>query len=277
MTETTMTPERVTALRQPFPEESVGKLPKSTCRECSNAQNKRCERHPWVYGCPDCKGNHSTATVHLDYVGHAAVTDRLLTVDPLWSWEPMALGPDGLPALDRAGNLWIRLTIHGASRLGVGDGRNAKEQIGDAIRNAAMRFGVALDLWTKDDLVEFKVAAEQGRITVDQSVPNFTPPAEPAVRGVTKPQLAKINVELRRLRITDSRVALAFYKDVVGREVAATKDLTEDEAVKVLNALAVETTPTDDDGAVASGEIPLSTVDETTAAPRRLPSKGAKS
>jgi hypothetical protein len=253
MTDITMTAERVTALRQPFPAESVGKLPKGTCRECSNSQNKRCDRHPWVYGCPDCNGNHSTATVHLDYVGHAAVTDRLLTVDPLWSWEPMALGPDGFPALDREGNMWIRLTIHGITRLGVGDGRSAKERIGDAIRNAAMRFGVALDMWTKDDLVEFKVAAEQGRITVDQTVPAFAAPTDPPVRLVSKPQLAKINVELRRLQITDPKVALAFYKDVVGHDVTATKELTEPEAVQVLDALVAEATPTDEAPA-ADGE-----------------------
>ena len=88
----------------------------------------------------------------LDYVGHAATTDRLLEVDPAWSWEPFALDAAGLPALDKEGNLWIRLTVCGVTRPGVGDGKTAKERIGDAIRNAAMRFGVALDLWAKEDL-----------------------------------------------------------------------------------------------------------------------------
>ena len=107
-------------LRAPFPRETIGKLPKGG--------------------------------VQLDYVGHAAVTDRLLSVDPEWNWEPMGFTPEGLPALDRDGNLWIRLTIHGHTRLGVGDGRSMKEKIGDALRNGAMRFGVALDLWSKDEL-----------------------------------------------------------------------------------------------------------------------------
>lgn len=94
----------------------------------------------------------------LDYVGHAAVTARLLEVDPLWTWEPFAVDEHGLPRFDHVGGLWIRLTILGVTRLGYGDtagkkGPNAvKEAIGDAIRNAAMRFGVALDLWTKDDI-----------------------------------------------------------------------------------------------------------------------------
>lgn len=107
-------------LRKPFPAGTVGKLPKGG--------------------------------VQLDYVGHAAVTDRLLEVDPSWSWEPMATDEDGLPKTDKAGNLWIRLTVLGVTRIGVGDGRNAKECIGDALRNAAMRFGVALDLWSKEEL-----------------------------------------------------------------------------------------------------------------------------
>lgn len=94
----------------------------------------------------------------LDYVGHAAVTARLLEVDPLWTWEPLAVEESGLPRFDPVGGLWIRLTVLGVTRLGYGDtagkkGANAvKEAIGDAIRNAAMRFGVALDLWSKDDI-----------------------------------------------------------------------------------------------------------------------------
>ena len=167
------------ALRKPFPPESVGKLPKSACGACSKSQNKRCERHTWVSNCPECHGGHTSAAIHLDYVGHAAVTERLLTVDPLWSWEPLALDPTGLPALDRAGNLWIRLTVCGVERIGVGDGKSAKECIGDAIRNAAMRFGVALDLWAKDDLVEFKQAATLGILSPGDApaAPTFVPKA----------------------------------------------------------------------------------------------------
>ena len=94
----------------------------------------------------------------LSYVGHAALTDRLLDADPMWNWEPLAFGPEGLPVIDTLGGMWIRLTVCGVSRLGYGDaqgkeGPNAiKEVIGDALRNAAMRFGAALDLWHKGDL-----------------------------------------------------------------------------------------------------------------------------
>lgn len=144
-----------TALRKPFPAEVIGKLPKGG--------------------------------VMLDYVGHAAVTDRLLTVDPEWSWEPMAFDQFGSPMLDKDGNLWIRLTICGMTRIGVGDGKSMKERVGDALRNAAMRFGVALDLWAKENLVEFAQAANAAP-AAEPPAPNEVEPERP---GGDKPMSAK--------------------------------------------------------------------------------------
>lgn len=98
------------------------------------------------------KGN-----VKLAYVGHAAMTDRLLDVDPMWTWEPLSMN-DGLPVMDTFGGMWIKLTVCGVTRLGYGhagdkEGGDAiKEVIGDALRNAAMRFGAALELWHKGNL-----------------------------------------------------------------------------------------------------------------------------
>lgn len=97
----------------------------------------------------------------LDYVGHAATTHILLDADPCWAWEPLAFTDQGLPRFDESGGLWIKLTVCGVTRLGYGHadkkqnataGARDKEIIGDAIRNAAMRFGLALDLWSKADL-----------------------------------------------------------------------------------------------------------------------------
>jgi hypothetical protein len=94
----------------------------------------------------------------LAYVGHAALTDRLLDADPQWTWEPLALDSLGLPATDDLGGMWIKLTVCGVTRLGYGHagsktgGDAVKEVIGDALRNAAMRFGAALDLWHKGEL-----------------------------------------------------------------------------------------------------------------------------
>lgn len=144
----------VSALREPFRPEQVGKLPRITCGDCSKASGKVCAKHE-KKRCGECGSWITTAHIHLDYVGHAAATDRLLTVDPFWTWEPFAYDVDGLPAFDAHGGMWIKLTIAGVTRPGYGDqtnGKGVKEVIGDAIRNGAMRFGVALDLWSKEDL-----------------------------------------------------------------------------------------------------------------------------
>lgn len=143
-------------LRDPFPENKVSKLPKPTKQQTDSLKSdpKNGIR------CTVCGGWHHKDVIHLDYVGHAALTDRLLEVDPLWYWEPFAINDKGLPALDLNGGMWIRLYVCGHSRIGYGDaqgktgGDAIKECIGDALRNAAMRFGAALDLWHKGDLHE---------------------------------------------------------------------------------------------------------------------------
>lgn len=140
-------------LRQPFPPHQISKLPKETR---SQIEARKADKTLMVWKCEICGGAHHKNAVHLDYVGHAALTDRLLDCDPNWSWEPMGTTPEGLPAIN--GGLWIKLTVCGVSRYGFGaaDGKTGgdaiKEMIGDALRNAAMRFGAALDLWHKGGL-----------------------------------------------------------------------------------------------------------------------------
>lgn len=141
-------------LRQPFPANQISKLPKPTKAQTDAV------RQDYKKGirCHICGAWHHPDVIHLDYVGHAALTDRLLDVDPAWYWEPLATYENGLPAFDEIGGLWIRLHILGTNRIGYGsaDGKSGgdakKEVIGDALRNAAMRFGAALDLWHKGDL-----------------------------------------------------------------------------------------------------------------------------
>lgn len=148
-------PVGLALLRAPFPEHQIGKKPQPM------AKKEVMEKLP-KGKCDICHGYHETSKVaHLDYIGHAAVTDRLLDADPGWFWEPLALGMDGLPAFDKKNGLWIKLTINGVTRLGYGSaeskswsapGSFEKEIIGDALRNAAMRFGVGLELWHKGEL-----------------------------------------------------------------------------------------------------------------------------
>jgi hypothetical protein len=138
-----MKQEQQDALRAPFSKEQIQKLP--------------------------------TGGLQLDYVSHAWVTDRLLQVDPLWTWKPLAFTDAGLPAFDSNGGLWIELTICGVTRYGYGEpqGRDkfdmTKGAIGNAIRNAAMRFGVALDLWAKEAPAENTKATPYAKATKELS------------------------------------------------------------------------------------------------------------
>jgi hypothetical protein len=164
MTDIPVTPAPLAAafarLREPFPPEHVGKLPRAASKD---AQKGRCkpkseggDAPAWQDYC--CGGYHTLPAIHLDYVGHAAVTDRLLEVDPGWCWAPVAWDEErGMPRMfERNGMLVMYgfLTIAGSTKPGVGTCEKGKtdadkEVIGDFLRNAASRFGVALDLWIK--------------------------------------------------------------------------------------------------------------------------------
>lgn len=147
-------PATLEKLREPFAPNHISKLPKESRAQIDERKANRAT----AISCKVCGGWHHKNAVHLDYVGHAALTDRLLDTDLEWSWEPLAFTQEGLPAFDGNGGLWIKLTVLGVTRLGYGsaDGKSGgdakKEIIGDALRNAAMRFGAALDLWHKGDL-----------------------------------------------------------------------------------------------------------------------------
>ena len=146
--------EKLKMLREPFPNNQISKLPKPTKKQTDLLR----ENFKNGIRCGVCGGWHHKDVIHLDYVGHAALTDRLLDCDPNWSWEPLAVNESGLPAFDQNGGMWIKLTVCGVTRLGYGDaqgksgGDAIKECIGDALRNAAMRFGAALELWHKGEL-----------------------------------------------------------------------------------------------------------------------------
>ncbi len=179
----TAKPEKPTGLallRTPFPANQISKLPKPTKKQTDDvkADFKAGIR------CQSCGGWHHKDVVHLDYVGHAALTHRLLDCDPAWNWEPMALLPNGAPALDGNGGLWIKLTVCGVTRLGYGhaDGKAGgdaiKEVIGDALRNAAMRFGAALDLWHKGDLEVDEEPAVTEKADKKPDAPQYVTPQQ---------------------------------------------------------------------------------------------------
>jgi hypothetical protein len=179
-TEVSRQEAQLAKLREPFDDNQINMLPKQMRKD--DQDKGRCEPGSKFSGDGKFCGGWHAKSIHLDYVGHAALTARLLDADPEWFWEPLAHSDMGLPVFDGFGGLWIRLHIAGVTRLGYGDsqgksgGNAVKEAIGDALRNAGMRFGAALDLWHKGDLYEVK--AEQGTEEA---------PAAPAARATRKP------------------------------------------------------------------------------------------
>ena len=217
-------------LRVPFPENQVSKLPKGTKAQNECPPNEKAN-------CKICGGWHHPRIVHLDYVGHAALTDRLLDVDPEWNWEPMAVGQDGYPVIDKDGGMWIKLTVCGVTRIGYGDaqgktGGNAmKERIGDALRNAAMRFGAALDLWHKGELhteapEEQKKPAPKDGIPESQVIDLIT-----AINDAKTGRELKSAYEAAERAAGDDSVAISrFVKAVEAKKARALAASTESQA-----------------------------------------------
>lgn len=149
-------------LAEPFPKDQIEKLPKPIVGKDRNGQR------PPRYQCKQgtqasadgyfCGGYHARA-IHLDYVGHAGITERLNSVDPFWNIDFKKYDEKGVPVIDYAnGVAYFTLTVLGISRTCIGDaggkkldGNGHKEMFGDAIRNGAMRFGVATYLWSKSE------------------------------------------------------------------------------------------------------------------------------
>ena len=216
-----MQDEILAKLQWPFEAHEISLLPKTTSKDGQKRQ------------CNECGGYHAFPCIHLSYVGHAALTKRLLQVDPCWNWEPLAFDDTGNPAFDKIGGMWIRLTVGGMTRLGYGNpdgktGGNAiKEAIGDALRNAAMRFGCALDLWHKGDLFDadelkglYETAGQEAPKQKASSAPKLKNMSDKAVEekipkwfdeGLTLKQVIE-NAEKNGLGFTEKQIELLTAK-----------------------------------------------------------------
>lgn len=184
--------------------------------------------------------------VFLDYVGHADVTERLNNVDPTWTFDFVAVADDGGPLIrttpdGKTNELWITLTVLGVTRPAVGtcpataySGQTAKELISDALRNGAMRFGVALDLWKKHDT---EAPAESG------DAPRSTSPTPKAANRpdsgelLTKAQSGKLWGEWHHRLNMDKVEYLDAILEATGRVVDDDRTLTKQEASKVIEHL----------------------------------------
>lgn len=163
---------RLELLSKPFAADQIEKLPKQLKRGDDNRM--KCQQGTQASADGHYCGGFHARSLHLDYVGHAGITDRLNEVDPLWTWEPMGYTEAGTPVLSDGG-MWGKLTVLGVTRIGYGDpGRNSgpnaiKETIGDFLRNAAMRFGVATYLWSKSESALEKKRGEEEPTPIDRA------------------------------------------------------------------------------------------------------------
>lgn len=147
-------------LVKPFPKEAMGKKPQPYKRDSLKGK------------CTECGGYHGLPALHLDFVSHAAITNRLNTVAGVENWDltPLARDEQGNPVLDKEGNLWATLTILGASKIEVGDGSSMKDRVANALRRCGMRFGMALELWSKEEL-ENEVQPDTEKNQADKTTP----------------------------------------------------------------------------------------------------------
>lgn len=186
----------------------------------------------------------------LDYVGHADATDILLEHDPAWNWGPPTreeLDLLGFPqALIRdkdgwARGLWIALTVHGHRRLGfgtceAGKADAIKELIGDAIRNASMRFGLALALWSKAEWDDEPPTLSQAGPEVGVGEPQADSQSPASRHGVgaespTPYDFRPLIIACRELQLTDDlRHKIVSY--LSGDRTQSVKEMTEEEVRK---------------------------------------------
>lgn len=236
---TTLAEKELAALREPFPTEQIGHRPVIFCKACRNDPCKVCQNHSKIRcdSANGCGQNMTSAHFHLDYVGHADVTDRLLSVDPQWNWEPLALNEQGLPLFDQHNGLWMRITICSKTMICYGSapektGTDAiKEIIGDGIRNGAMRFGVGLALWG----AKFTRLLDAGD-DVDTIPDELAPLSAPA--NITQHRrIRELWQTLGYIGDANSETRLRLAAHTIGRRMEEEKDLTCDEAVSLIRVL----------------------------------------
>jgi hypothetical protein len=149
------------------------------------------------YAVPDPKivGKLPKGGTQLDFVGHADITRILIEIDPHWRLVPIAW-ENGRPAMNVVNDMatmWFELTLLGTPRLAIGTAKaNAfdldKQLYGDALRNGAMRFGISLSLWSKqewEDLNHNPAPAPAPRPTGQASKPAPAPAGKPKPKTLT--------------------------------------------------------------------------------------------
>ncbi len=141
-------------LREPLPDNQVGKLPKVPR---SKQQNDQIQPE----SCRYCGGWHKPISdrQHVPYIAHAIVTDKLNTIVGQDGWDyridVLRESKDGEHVI----GILATLVIAGVEKQEGGDpggrstwGEELKLAISDWLPRAAMRFGLGLEAWAKQPL-----------------------------------------------------------------------------------------------------------------------------
>ena len=157
------------------------------------------------YAVPDPKivGKLPKGGTQLDFVGHADITRILIEIDPTWRLVPIAWD-NGRPAMNIVNDMatmWFELTLLGTSRLAIGTAKaNAfdldKQLYGDALRNGAMRFGISLNLWTKNEWEELdhnSAPAKPVARTAQPATQTAQKPKPKTLTGLSEEQITQFN------------------------------------------------------------------------------------
>jgi hypothetical protein len=142
----------------------------------------------------------------MDFVSHGTVTKRLNERAPGWSSRIVASGVD-VTQSPKGGLLYtadvtLELTVAGVTRAEVGTnnqpvadrGQALKSAASDALKRAAMRFGVALDLWEsldeQDEDAQYTTTPRAGSAGPGREAPAPRRSAAPTDRPAAAPSAA---------------------------------------------------------------------------------------
>ena len=220
------------ALAAPFAQDDLEKLP----RQLNSRDDNRGRCEAGNYYSADghgCGGWHARA-MHLDYVGHAGITQRLNDVlgPQGWDFAPMAMTPEGLPLM-RGGEFWGALTIRvedqEVTKYDVAANfQGVQEAWGDALRRCAMRFGVGTYLWSKSEAaLSLKMATDQAPEPPAQ--PQQQAPAQqPQQQARQTPQhVVALNTRLEALNPDQTALIRSWWAE---KSLPFLVDLTPDQA-----------------------------------------------
>jgi hypothetical protein len=191
------------------------------------------------YAVPDPKivGKLPKGGTSLDFVGHADITRILIEIDPHWRLVPIAW-ENGRPAVNIVNDMatmWFEMTLLGQARLAIGTAKANSMDLdkvlyGDALRNGAMRFGIGLSLWTKqewNDLDHYQQAPLEKVKGYDNSVKYAEPKPAAKPAGKASPTKELSEEQIAQFKAACDNVGLNIVDVIAHAGIDANRPLIE--------------------------------------------------